>query len=110
MELTEFFTLEFITSPVGATMMVVMIVQGIKELPFIKNIPTKYVAFIVSLSHMFLSNYFKDCGLTPQSAYMLLINSILLTYGSTVGFNVGKNNMFIDPKNLSKIEKDNDKE
>ena len=105
MELTEFFTLEFVASPVGATMMVVMIVQGIKELPFVKRIPTKYVAFVVSLFHMFLSNFFIEHTFTPQTIYMLCINAVLVTYGSTVGFNVGKNTMFIDPRSLSKIEK-----
>ena len=103
MEITEFFTLEFVSSPIGATMMVVMIVQGIKELPIIEKIPTKYVAFLVSVFHMFLSNYFAQKGFEPQSVYMLCINSILVTYMSTVGFNVGKNSMLIDPRKIEKI-------
>jgi hypothetical protein len=75
----KFITWEFIGTFAGAVAVVVLIVQWLK-LPIdrIWKIPTRIVVWIISMIVLFAYTFFKGT-LTPDSSFLIMLNSILIT-------------------------------
>ena len=85
MDINNFVTWDYISSYVGTIVVTMLIVQFLKELPYIKVIPTKYFTFLVALLTIVI------CGLQAgtlslSNLFLMFINAILVTLTATGGY------------------------
>lgn len=85
MDINNFVTWDYISSYVGTIVVTMLIVQFLKELPYIKVIPTKYFTFLVAFLTIVI------CGLQAgtlslSNLFLMFINAILVTLTATGGY------------------------
>ena len=85
MDFNNFFTLEYMLTPVGATTTTILIVQFLKEMPLIKRLKTKYLAFIVALLNILVCTFLTK-GINYNELYMIFINSLIIGFSSVGGY------------------------
>lgn len=73
----EMFTWEYLASAAGATAAVTIITQFIKSLPFVQNLPTQLVSYVVSLAVMFAASFFTG-ALTGSTAALIPLNAVVV--------------------------------
>ncbi|BDR74211.1 hypothetical protein K144316041_p20500 (plasmid) [Clostridium tetani] len=85
MDFNNFFTLEYMLTPVGATTTTILIVQFLKEMPLLKQMRTKYLAFIVALLNILICTFLTK-GINCNDLYMIFINSLIIGFSSVGGY------------------------
>ena len=81
----EFFSWDILGTLAGATMAVGIITQIIKELPFIKAIPTQAVSYVLALVIMIAAQAFTG-GLTASGAALAAINAAMVSLAANGGY------------------------
>lgn len=88
----EMFTWDYLATAAGAVAAVTVITQFIKGLPFVKDVPTQAVSYLVSLAVMFLASFFTGI-LTFEYAALIPINAIVIMLASNGAYDtVAKGN------------------
>lgn len=103
MDFNNFFTLEYMLTPVGATTTTILIVQFLKEMPMLKNLKTKYLAFIIALFNILICTFLTK-GINYNEIYMIFINSMIVAFSATGGYDFNNNTL-----RMNKLEIKNDK-
>lgn len=85
MAINDFVTLDFIASFAGTVVVTMLVVQFLKELPFIKNIPTRYFVFVAAFANIVISQITNEKFLL-SNIYLVSINAILTTFAATGGY------------------------
>jgi hypothetical protein len=85
MVLDNFITWDFITGYAGTVIVTMLIVQFLKELPFIKKMPTRYFTFIIALLNIIATNIATNSFLI-SNLYLMFINAITVTFTATGGY------------------------
>lgn len=83
MEFNNFLSPEYVASYLGSIVVIMLVVQFVKELPFLAKLPTKYLVSIVAVCHLFI---FTRPSLDVESIAITLINALLLTLTATGGY------------------------
>ena len=81
----NFFDWASLATCVGATAAVTIITQLIKEVGFIKKIPTQLLSYIISLVVMYPAFYFTG-QLNTSSAVLILFNSVVVSLAANGGY------------------------
>ena len=102
MDFNNFFTLEYMLTPIGATTTTILIVQFLKEMPLLKQMRTKHLTFIVALLNILICSILTK-GFNYNELYMIVINSIIVAFSATGGYDF--NNKVLKADKL-KIEDD----
>lgn len=96
MILDSFITWDFLGQYMGVVIVTMILVQFVKELPWIKKIPTKYltaiIAFITLLSAQIGAHKFSWDG----ELYLIFLNSILVTMTATGGWDFANKKVQVD--------------
>ena len=95
MDFNNFFTLEYMLTPVGATTTTILIVQFLKEMPLIKRLKTKYLAFIVALLNILICTLLTK-GINYNELYMIFINSLIIGFSSVGGYDFNNKVLKVD--------------
>lgn len=77
----EFFTWAVLATYAGATLATTFITQLLKEVSFIKRIPTQIFSYFVAFVVLILGNAFTG-GLNLSSAALSLINAVVVSLAS----------------------------
>lgn len=85
MQVNDFLTLDYVATFVGTVVVTMLLVQFLKDLPFIKKIPTKYFTFFIALINITI------CTATfgtfsIQNVYLMFINAVVITFTCTGGY------------------------
>lgn len=81
-----FFTWADLASYAGATLAVMIITQFTKELPGIKQIHTRLLAYILSVVILILGTVFTVSPIAPQDILLCLINAVLVAMAAIGGY------------------------
>lgn len=85
---TEPFTWAQLTTILGATAAVLLIVQWLKfPLDKVWKIPTRIVVYVIALVIMLLATLFTD-GLTLNTALLTAVNAVIVTLGAYGAYEV----------------------
>lgn len=79
--MNEYFTWELLGSYTGAILAVALITQFIKNLGFIKKIPTRVTSYVVALIIMILALIFTG-NFTWGGAVLTIINAVVVSLAS----------------------------
>ncbi|HBJ1650950.1 TPA: hypothetical protein LA460_003376 [Clostridium botulinum] len=79
-----FLTWEYVSSFVGLVFVVGMVVEFFKEMPILKNIPTRYFTSMVAFILLLLSSIFTNT-FSFNNLPLIILNAILITYTATGG-------------------------
>lgn len=79
--MNEYFTWELLGSYTGAILAVALITQFIKNLGFIKRIPTRVTSYVVALIIMILALIFTG-NFTWGGAVLTIINAVVVSLAS----------------------------
>ncbi|MBL4932178.1 MULTISPECIES: hypothetical protein [Clostridium] len=106
MEINDFITFDFLSSYVGTVIVTMLIVQFLKDIPFIKKIPTRYFTFLVAFITILISGIYHGT-ISFSNLYIMLINAILVTFTATGGYDFAarKVSINVDKSNNSDGEK-----
>ena len=97
MEITNFITSEALTTFLMAIIMVELWVSFTKELVFIKDIPTKFYTFIVTVIHLFIINISANLfSLNILGIYSLLCNALIISVMLCGGYDIVTNKITIN--------------
>ncbi|MBE6051831.1 MAG: hypothetical protein E7214_14585 [Clostridium sp.] len=119
LEITNFLSKDFLSSFVGSSIAIELIIYFTKELPLIKRIPTKLYAIIISFLHLVIINVCNNLiEFNVINIYCLIINSFLIAIVLTGGYDfiLGNVNFNISGKGkklnelIDDVEKDSSKE
>lgn len=77
----EMFTWDYLATAAGATSAVTVITQFIKDLPYVKDVPTQAVSYLVSLVVMFAASFFTGI-LTIDYAALIPLNAVVIMLAS----------------------------
>ena len=83
--MNEFFTWAALGTCAGATLVVTLITQLLKDLDFIKKIPTRLFSYGVAVVVLFLAAVFSG-NLTIDNAVLCLINGVVVSLASNGAF------------------------
>ena len=78
----SFFTWEQLATYGGATVATMLFVQFTKELPGIKELPTRLWAFIVAAVLMILATVFTAAEVTPAVILITVVNAVIVAMAS----------------------------
>ena len=81
----EFFTWNILGTLAGAMFAVAIITQIIKELPFIKAIPTQVVSYVLALGILIAAQAFTE-GLTASTAALAAVNAAMVSLAANGGY------------------------
>lgn len=95
MVLDNFVTWKFIASYMGTVIITMLTVQFLKELPFIKRIPTRYFTFIIAFLNIIATNIATNSFLIPN-LYLMFINAIITTFTATGGYDFAIKTIRVD--------------
>jgi len=84
----NFFDWTTLATCAGATAIVAIITQLIKEVGFIKKIPTQLLSYIIALIVMYPAFYFTG-QLNVSSAVLILFNGIVVSLAANGGYELG---------------------
>lgn len=107
MEFNDFITLEYLCTYMGTVVVTMLIVQFTKDLPGVKKIPTRYYTFLVAFLNLLICSILNST-FTIAKVYLMLINSMLVTFTATGGydFSIKKSTLDepkkIEPNNITK--------
>lgn len=79
--MNEYFTWELLASYTGAILAVALITQFVKNLGFIKKIPTRVTSYVVALIIMILALIFTG-NFTWGGAVLTIINAVVVSLAS----------------------------
>lgn len=97
MILDSFITWDFLDQYMGIVIVTMILVQFVKELRFIKRIPTKYLTAIIAFITL-LSAQIGNHKFSWDNLYLVFLNSILITMTATGGWDFA--NKKGNPKSL----------
>lgn len=84
-QLTEFLSLDYISTFIGTVIVTMLLVQFLKDLPFIKKVPTKYFTFIIAFVNILMCSILLDT-FKVSNLYLMFLNAMLITFTSTGGY------------------------
>lgn len=90
MENNAFVDLTYVASYVGTVFVTMTITQFLKELPFIKKVPTKYLSFTIALFNIMICTYFLSGIPKLADVYIAVINAMLISTSSNGIFDFNK--------------------
>lgn len=97
MEITNFITSEAIMAFMTTLIIVELWVSFTKELRFIKNIPTKFYTFILTVVHLFVINTTAQLfNWNVLGIYTLLCNALIISVMLCGGYDVVTNKITIN--------------
>ncbi|QAT39542.1 hypothetical protein [Clostridium sp. JN-9] len=82
MVLDNFLTWSFLGGFMGTVIVTMLVTQFLKEVPFIKAVPTKYFTFIVAFINI-LAVAIANGTFAFNGIYLMFINAIVVTFTST---------------------------
>lgn len=83
----DFFTWEDLGSYLGAALLVALVTQLTKELPYINKIPTQVWSYVLSVAILIASLAFTG-KLTAASACLTLANGVVVSLASNGGYSL----------------------
>ena len=96
MDINNFVNMEFLAGFTGTIVGVELLVYCTKGLPIIKKIPTKVYTFLLAVIHLLIVKYVTGSfTLTLGNAYLLIINSLLISTILCGGYDVAIGNIQI---------------
>lgn len=99
----SFLTIDYIKTFMGTVIVTMLVVQFLKELPLIKKIPTKYFTFIVAFLNLLICSLLTST-FAVNNLYLMFINSMLVTFTSTGGYDFAIRDVKITKNNSPKAE------
>lgn len=84
-----FITWETLTTYTGVLVMVLILTQLTKDLPFIKKLPTQLWSYLLTLLVMYPAAYFSGTC-TPANTILILFNAAVVTLASNGGYDLLK--------------------
>ena len=75
MDINDFINIEFIRTFTGCITATILIVQFLKDLPFIKEMPTRYFTFIIATLNIVIATIFPNT--IVEMIYLTLLNGIV---------------------------------
>lgn len=87
--MNEFFSWQIISTFAGCAAATGIITQFAKNLPFLRNIATQWVSYVISVILLFLATLFTG-GLTGASAAIIPFNAILVSLSANGAFSAVK--------------------
>lgn len=82
----EMFTWEYLASAAGATAAVTILTQFSKSIPFLNQVNTQLVSYIVSLFVMFAASFFTG-SLTGSSTALIPLNAVVVMLAANGAYN-----------------------
>lgn len=73
----EFFTWDALASYAGATLLVTLVTQFVKQIKWLQNVPTQLIAYVVALLGLLGGTYF-TVGLTWETGLLAAINAVVV--------------------------------
>lgn len=83
MEFNDFLSVDYVASYLGSIVVIMLVTQFVKELPWIVKLPTRYLVFLIALGHLLV---FVRPAYTVEAIALTLINALLLTLTATGGY------------------------
>jgi len=83
MEFNDFLSVDYVASYLGSIVVIMLVTQFVKELPWIVKLPTRYLVFMVALVHLMI---FVRPAYTLEELALTFINALLLTLTATGGY------------------------
>lgn len=83
--LTEFVTWSTLATIGGAIMMVALLTQFTKDIPYVEKIPTQLWSFVLALLVLYPS-YFFTGTLTVEAAVLIPFNAVIVSLASNGGY------------------------
>ncbi len=83
----EFFTWTMLATYAGGVAATAMLTQLLKELPFIKNLPTRVVSYIIAFVVLLVAEAFLT-EITIERAVLCLINAAVIGFASNGAYDV----------------------
>jgi len=87
MDINDFINIEFIRTFTGCITATILIVQFLKDLPFIKEMPTRYFTFIIATLNIVIATIFPNT--IVEMIYLTLLNGIVVTYAANGNYDFG---------------------
>lgn len=81
----NFFDWTFLGSFAGALAAVVLITEMVKNVAFLKKIPTQIVSWVLAVGVLILAQFFTD-ALTAESAVLALLNGAMVSLAANGGY------------------------
>lgn len=105
--MSNFLTMEYISTFMGLIFVTSMMVQFLKDLPGIRNIPTRYFTFGISLFNIIVCSVILG-NFTLAGLYLMVLNSMLVTFSATGGYDfvAKKVTMKVDDKIVDNAKDD----
>lgn len=83
--MSEFFTWSSLATYAGATLATTLFTQLLKEVGFIKRIPTRLFSYIIAVVLLFFATLFTG-GLTVETGALSLINAVVVSLAANGTF------------------------
>lgn len=105
--MSNFLTMEYISTFMGLIFVTSMMVQFLKDLPYIKLVSTRYVTFFIALFNIIVCSVILG-NFTLAGLYLMVLNSMLVTFSATGGYDfvAKKVNMKVDDKIVDNTKDD----
>lgn len=81
----NFFDWTFLGSFAGALAAVALITEMVKNVAFLKKIPTQIVSWVLAVGVLILAQFFTD-ALTAESAVLALLNGAMVSLAANGGY------------------------
>lgn len=81
----NFFDWTFLGSFAGALAAVALITEMVKNVAFLKKIPTQIVSWVLAVGVLILAQFFSD-ALTAESAVLALLNGAMVSLAANGGY------------------------
>lgn len=83
--MSEFITWEILGTYAGSLAMVMILTQFVKDVSFLKKVPTQFLSYILALAVLYPAMFFTG-QLTANIAVITLFNAIILSMAANGGF------------------------
>ena len=96
MEISDFVNMDFLAGFTGTMVCIELMIYCTKELPIIKNIPTRIYTFILTIIHLsIVKHVIGTFTFTLGNVYLIIINSLLISAILCGGYDVVLGNVQI---------------
>lgn len=92
MNFNDFLSIQYISTFMGTVVVTMLMVQFLKELPYIKKLQTKYFTFIIAFFNILICS-FSTNKFSIVNLYLMFINAMLVTFTATGGYDFSFKNI-----------------
>lgn len=111
MTFNDFLDIKYLSTFTGTVVVTMLMVQFLKELPYIKKVPTRYFTFCVAFLNILICSLFTNT-FSIANLYLMFINAMLVCFTSTGGYDFSFKNITVkqteNPKVIDPVNITND--